>query len=116
MKQLSDLEYSNTDATVKQVKAAIRAAKVIMMRPLPLTKAMPEIALVGYQEEKSGQNKLLKEIRIFQTGKLFASMTALEGHVRLIALPHITEEEYLAVQESGLPDYRVYESLTEDAG
>ena len=25
--QLTDLEYSNTDATVEQVKAAIRAAK-----------------------------------------------------------------------------------------
>ena len=28
--QLTDLEYSNTDATVEQVKAAICAAKVIM--------------------------------------------------------------------------------------
>ena len=29
-RQITDLEYSNTDATVEQVKAAIRAAKVIM--------------------------------------------------------------------------------------
>ena len=33
-RQITDLEYSNTDATVEQVKAAIRAAKVIMQRPL----------------------------------------------------------------------------------
>ena len=52
-RQITDLEYSNTDATVEQVKAAIRAAKVIMQRPLPLTHASPEIALVGYKEETS---------------------------------------------------------------
>ena len=66
-RQITDLEYSNTDATVEQVKAAIRAAKVIMQRPLPLTHALPRIALVGYQEEKTGRYMILKEFRVFQT-------------------------------------------------
>ena len=43
-RQITDLEYSNTDATVEQVKAAIRAAKVIMQRPLPLTHVQLERA------------------------------------------------------------------------
>ena len=111
---LSDLEYSNTDATVEQVKAAIRAAKVIMQRPLPLTRAFPKIALVGYQEEETGRYKLLKEFRIFQTGALFAAMTAMDGHVRLIALPIMTREEYESVKPEDLPNYRVYETVAAD--
>ena len=96
--QLTDLEYSNTDATVEQVKAAICAAKVIMQRPLPAT----------------GRYKLLKEFRVFQTGALFASMTAMDGHVRLIALRHMTREEYESVKPGDLPRYRVYEEITAD--
>ena len=114
MKQkLTDLEYSNTDASKQQVKAAICAAKLIMKRPLPLTHAFPEIALVGYKEETSGRYKLLKEIRIFQTKELFSSMTPMDGHMRLFALPYITEEEYESVQQLDLPSYRVYETFTE---
>ncbi len=112
--QLADLEYANPDATAEQVRAAIRAAKVIMRRPLPLTHAFPRIALVGYQEEESGRYKILKEFRVFQTGALFASMTALDGHVRLIALPQLTREEYEKVRPEDLPRYRVYESVTAD--
>ena len=112
--QLRDLEYSNTDATVEEVKAAIRAAKVIMQRPLPLTHAFPKIALVGYKEEKTGRCMLLKEIRVFQTGKLFASMTEIEGYVRLIALRPMTREEYESVRAVDLPDYRVYETVAAD--
>lgn len=112
--QLTDLEYSNTDATVEQVKAAIRAAKVIMQRPLPLTQASPEIALVGYKEEATGRYKLLKEFRVFQTGGLFGSMTAMDEHVRLIALRHMTREEYESVKPGDLPRYRVYEEITAD--
>ena len=112
--QLTNLEYSNTNATKEQVRAAIRAAKVIMMRPLPLTHIYPRIALVGYQEEATGRNKLLREIRVFQTGALFASTTALDGHVRLIALPYMTQEEYESVRPSDLPAYRVYEEVTVD--
>lgn len=111
---LRDIEYSNTDATVDQVKAAIRAAKVIMQRPLPLTHAHPRIALVGYKEEDTGRCKLIKEIRVFQTGKLFTSVTPLEGHVRLIALSHMTREEYESVQAEDLPNYRVYETVVAD--
>lgn len=115
--QLTDLEYSNTDAVVEQVKAAIRAAKVIMLRPLPLTHASPQIALVGYKEKKNGQYKLLKEIRIFQTKELFSSMTPIDGHMRLFALPYITREEYESVRQSNLPAYRIYETFTEaDSG
>ena len=88
--QLTDLEYSNTDATVEQVKAAICAAKVIMQRPLPLTQASPEIALVGYKEEATGR------------------------YVRLIALRHMTREEYESVKPGDLPRYRVYEEITAD--
>ncbi len=110
----TDFEYSNTDALKEQVRAAIRAAKVIMMRPLPLTHAFPRIALVGYQEEETGRYKLLREIRVFQTGELFASATALDGHTRLIALPHITREEYESVKPEDLPRYRVYETVTAD--
>ena len=112
--QLRDPEYSNTDATKEEVKAAIRAAKVIMQRPLPLTRAYPRIALVGYQEEETGRYKILKEFRVFQTGELFASATALDGHVRLIALPYLTREEYELVKTEDLPRYRVYESVTAD--
>ena len=104
-RQITDLEYSNTDATVEQVKAAIRAAKVIMQRPLPLTHASPEA---------TGRYKLLKEFRVFQTGALFASMTAMDGHVRLIALRHMTREEYESVKPGDLPRYRVYEEITAD--
>ena len=111
---LRNIEYSNTDATVDQVKAAIRAAKVILQRPLPLTHEHPQIALVGYKEEDTGRYKLLKEIRVFQTGKLFASVTPLEGHIRLIALSHMTREEYEMVQPEDIPNYRVYESVTAD--
>ncbi len=110
-KHLSDIEYANTDATKEQVRAAIRAAKVIMQRPLPLTRAYPQIALVGYQEEKTGRNMLLKEICVFQTGELFASATEMDGHVRLIALRHMTREEYESVNLEDLPNYRVYESV-----
>ncbi len=112
--KLKDLDYSNTDASVEQVKAAIRAAKVIMMRPLPLTHALPKITLIGYQEEKTGKNKILKEFRVFQTGELFASATALDGHVRLIALPPITQEEYESVTPEDIPRYRVYEEVAAD--
>ena len=98
-RQITDLEYSNTDATVEQVKAAIRAAKVIMQRPLPLA---------------TGRYKLLKEFRVFQTGALFASMTAMDGHVRLIALRYMTREEYESVKPEDLPRYRVYEEITAD--
>ena len=111
---LSDIEYANDDATVEQVKAAIRAAKVIMRRPLPLTHAYPRIALVGYQEEKTGKYRILREFRIFQTGKLFADATALDGHVRLIALPPMTREEFEMVKPEELPPYRVYETLAAD--
>lgn len=110
----SDIEYSNTDATKEEVKTAIRAAKVIMQRPLPLTHDYPQIALVGYKEEESGRYKLLKEIRIFQTGALFASMTEMEGYVRLIALRHMTREEYESVRAEELPDYRAYETIVPD--
>ena len=112
--RLSDLEFANTDATKEEVRAAIRAAKVILTRPLPLTRAYPRIALVGYQEEETGRYKLLKEFRVFQTGELFASLTALEGHVRLIALPHMTREEYESVRPEDLPSYRVYETVATD--
>ena len=112
--RLSNIEYSNTDATVEQVKAAIRAAKVIMLRPLPLTHALPKIALVGYKDENTGRCMLLKEIRVFQTGKLFASMTEMDGYVRLIALPFLTREEFEMVQAEDLPDYRVYEAVVAD--
>ena len=108
---LTDLAYSNTDATKEQVRSAIRAAKVIMTRPLPLTRAFPKIALVGYREEETGRYKLLREIRVFQTEKGFAAMTALEGHTRLIALPILTEEEYRSVRPEDIPDYRVYETI-----
>ena len=91
-RQITDLEYSNTDATVEQVKAAIRAAKVIA----------------------TGRYKLLKEFRVFQTGALFASMTAMDGHVRLIALRYMTREEYESVKPEDLPRYRVYEEITAD--
>ena len=114
---LSDIEYANTDATKDEVRAAIRAAKVIMQRPLPLTHALPRIALVGYQEEKTGRYMILKEFRVFQTGELFASMTSAAekcGYVRLIALRHMTREEYESVNLEDLPNYRVYESI--DAG
>ena len=87
-RQITDLEYSNTDATVEQVKAAIRAA--------------------------TGRYKLLKEFRVFQTGALFASMTAMDGHVRLIALRYMTREEYESVKPEDLPRYRVYEEITAD--
>ena len=116
-RQITDLEYSNTDATVGQVKAAIRAAKVIMQRPLPLTHALPRIALVGYQEEKTGRYMILKEFRVFQTGELFASATSAAekcGYVRLIALRHMTREEYESVNLEDLPNYRVYESVATD--
>ena len=111
--KLKNLEYSNTDASKEQVKTAICAAKLIMKRPLPLTHAYPEIALVGYKEETSGRYKLLTEIRIFQTKELFSSMTLLEDHVRLFALPYITEEDYESVEQSELPSYRVYEAFSE---
>ena len=111
---LSDLAYSNADATVEQVRAAIRAAKVILQRPLPLTRAFPRIALVGYQEEETGRYMLLKEIRVFQTGELFASVTAMDGHTRLIALPHMTREEFESVRPEDLPPYRVYEAVSAD--
>ena len=107
-------EYSNINATKEQVKAAIRAAKFIMQRPLPLTHAAAKIALVGYQEEESGQYKLLKEFRIFQTGELFKDHTELEGHTRLIALPFMTREEYELAQSEEIPDYRVYEEFATD--
>ncbi len=71
-------------------------------------------SLIGYKEEKTGRYKLLKEVRIFQTGALFASMTAMDGHVRLIALRHMTREEYESVRPSDLPDYRVYEEVAAD--
>ena len=45
-KNLSDIEYINTDATAEQVKAAIRSAKVIMQRPLPLTHELPKNACI----------------------------------------------------------------------
>lgn len=115
--KLTNLEFSNTDATREQVKAAIRAAKVIMQRPLPLTHAMPEIALVGYKDEKTGQYMILKEFRVFQTGALFASATSAAekcGYVRLIALRHMTREEYESVKPGDLPRYRVYEEITAD--
>ena len=84
-RQITDLEYSNTDATVEQVKAAA-----------------------------TGRYKLLKEFRVFQTGALFASMTAMDGHVRLIALRYMTREEYESVKPEDLPRYRVYEEITAD--
>lgn len=111
--QLTELEYSNSDATEEQVRAAIRAAKVIMMRPLPLTHAYPRITLVGYREKLTGRYKLLREFRVFQTSELFASTTALEGHDRLIALPYMTQEEYESVHPSDLPVYRVYEEVVQ---
>ena len=116
-KHLSELEYATTDATKEQVRAAIRAAKVIMQRPLPLTHALPRIVLIGYQEEKTGRYMILKEFRVFQTGELFASATSAAekyGYVRLIALRHMTREEYESVNLEDLPNYRVYESV--DAG
>ena len=112
--KLSDIEFANTDATKEEVKAAIRAAKVIMTRPLPLTRARPRIALVGYREEATGRYKILREFRVFQTGELFASMTELDGHVRLIALPIMTREEYESVKPEDLPRYRVYETVAAD--
>ena len=42
----------------------------------------------------------------------YLAMTQMDGHVRLIALPHLTEEEFRSVQMDDLPNYRVYEKLT----
>ena len=64
--KLSDPEFSNPDATAEQVKAAIRAAKVILLRPLPLTHAYPKIALVGYNG--AGKTTLVKLLmRLYDT-------------------------------------------------
>jgi hypothetical protein len=41
-------------------------------------------------------------------------MTAMDGHVRLIALRHMTREEYESVKPGDLPRYRVYEEITAD--
>ena len=111
--RLSDIEYSDADATAEQVEAAIRAAKVLLLRPLPLTHALPAIALVGYREKATGRNKLLREVRVFQTKELFASLTPADGHVRLFALPHLTQDELWTAQAADLPDYRVYETTAE---
>ncbi len=111
---LSDIVFSNTDASRDEVRSAIRAAKVILMRPLPLTRVRPRIALVGYRERETGRCKILKEFRVFQTGELFASLTALDGHDRLFALPFLTREEYELVRLEDLPRYRVYETVDAD--
>ena len=107
-------EYSNEDATKEQVRAAIRAAKVLMTRPLPLSGARPQVALVGFSERATGKYKLFREFRLFQTGKLLAQAPPPEGHDRLIALPILTREEYESVRPEDLPDYRVYESVGAD--
>ena len=41
-------------------------------------------------------------------------MTAMDGHVRLIALRYMTREEYESVKPEDLPRYRVYEEITAD--
>jgi len=117
MKQtITDIEYSETNATKGQVKHAVCIAQVIMARPLPLSHVLPFAALVGYKEDKTGRYMLLKEIRVFQTREHFVSMTPLAGHVRLFALQrlHTTEERdaALAAYGNSIPPYRVYESFT----
>ncbi len=39
----------------------------------------------------------------------------MDGHINLIALPYITQDEYESVNLEDFPNYRVYESVTTDA-
>ena len=83
---MKEYEYANQNATKEQVEQAIHTAKELMKQPLPLSDERPFAALVGYQEEATGRNFLLKEIWLFPSFELFDSETRREGYHRLFVV------------------------------
>ena len=84
---MKECEYANQNATKEQVEQAIHTAKELMNhQPLPRSNECPFAALVGYQEEATGRNFLLKEIRVFPSFELFDSETRREGYHRLFVV------------------------------
>ena len=110
MGSLRDIIFSELDATKDQIKERICGTKTILLRPLPLTKKMPEIALIGYQEESTDKILLLETVRVFQNKQLFNEMAELSGYMPLVVFPWQGEGDDLKPSEPA-PNYRAYENF-----
>jgi hypothetical protein len=87
----ADTEYANPDATVDRSKPRSVRQRSLCSDRLRCTHASPEIALVGYKDEATGQYKLLKDSVYFRRSRSCRRNTQ-EGHVRLIVPPYMRGE------------------------
>ena len=103
-RSIDDFEFFNTDAAGEEVKSYMRRAEKLLEQPLPVTHALPKIALFGFQDMATGKNRLLKEIRVYESTALFSEDSAVEGQIRLFALPVKRDREENSSSLNRSPD------------
>lgn len=72
--------YYTLKATQEQLREAYRLASELLEVPFDYRGVPPYAVLVGYEEIKSGNIKLLKRMHAFSTKKAFESMAGINGH------------------------------------
>ena len=75
--------YYTLKATKRDLDMALERAAKMMNEPLDKQGLLPYAVIVGYENKKTGDIKLLKEYRLFSNKEAFASMAGIRGHYSL---------------------------------
>ena len=75
--------YYTLRATKRDLDIALEKVARIMKEPLDKKGMPPYAVIVGYENKKTGDIKLLKEYRLFSNKEAYEKMSGIRGHYSL---------------------------------
>ena len=75
--------YSTLKASEEDLDTALKHARKIMEKPFDYRGQTPYAVVVGYENKKTGDIKLLKEYQVFSSKDAFEGMAGIRGHYSL---------------------------------
>ncbi len=75
--------YSTLKASKKDLDEALEHARNIMEKPFDYRGQTPYAVVVGYENKKTGDIKLLKDYRVFSSKNVFEQSAGIRGHYSL---------------------------------
>lgn len=77
---LPNSPYYTLNATEEQIQEAAERVSLVLEQPFDYRGVLPYAVLLGYENIKTGQVKLLKQVCIYPNRKVFESSAGIKGH------------------------------------
>ena len=72
--------YYTLKATKRDLDMALKSAAKVMQSPFDHKGTLPYAVVVGYENKKTGDIKLLKDFHLFSNKETYESMSGMRGH------------------------------------